>query len=91
MRTANNRKSIFITGAASGMGRETAHLFWQKGWFVGAYDVNAERLRALEAELGADNCVVQRVCGELLILGKSVIRHTQVWSCNRSRPSLSSI
>ncbi len=60
MGTANGRKSIFITGAASGMGRETARLFKQKGWFVGAYDVNIEALRALESELGADNCVVRR-------------------------------
>ena len=29
------RKTIFITGAASGMGRETALLFASKGWFVG--------------------------------------------------------
>src|ERR1017187_6017682 len=61
MGIANNRKSIFITGAASGMGRETARLFRQKGWFVGAYDVNAEGLCALEAELGAGNCVVRRL------------------------------
>lgn len=50
-----NRKSIFITGAASGMGRETALLFAGKGWFVGAYDVNGAGLDALKAEIGADN------------------------------------
>lgn len=61
MGSANGRKSIFVTGAASGMGRETARLFKQKGWFVGAYDVNIEGLRVLEAELGADNCVVRRL------------------------------
>jgi NAD(P)-dependent dehydrogenase (short-subunit alcohol dehydrogenase family) len=61
MGTASGRKSIFITGAASGMGRETARLFRQKGWFVGAYDVHAEGLRALEAELGPDNCLVRRL------------------------------
>src|SRR5215470_4838361 len=61
MGTANGRKSIFITGAASGMGRETARLFRQKGWFIGAYDVNADGLRALEKELGPDNCVVRRL------------------------------
>ena len=59
MGTANGRKSIFITGAASGMGRETARLFREKGWFIGGYDVNADGLRALEKELGADNCVVR--------------------------------
>ena len=34
MGKANGRKSIFITGAASGMGRETAKLFAGKGWYV---------------------------------------------------------
>lgn len=59
MGRANGRKSIFITGAASGMGRETARLFAGKGWFVGCYDVNSAGLTALEAELGADNCIVR--------------------------------
>ena len=57
MGTANGRQSIFITGAASGMGRETAKLFHGKGWFVGAYDVNETGLKSLEAELGAENCI----------------------------------
>lgn len=46
------QKSIFITGGASGIGRATAILFHQKGWFVGAFDVDADALKALEAELG---------------------------------------
>lgn len=61
MSKASGRKSIFITGAASGMGRETARLFHQKGWFVGGYDVNVEGLKTLEAELGAADCVVGRL------------------------------
>ena len=61
MGQANGRQSIFITGAASGMGRETARLFSGKGWFVGGYDVNEPGLAALEAELGADNCIVRRL------------------------------
>jgi NAD(P)-dependent dehydrogenase (short-subunit alcohol dehydrogenase family) len=58
---ARGRKSIFITGAASGMGRETAKLFHEKGWFVGAYDVNVDGLRTLEQELGSDNCTISRL------------------------------
>jgi NAD(P)-dependent dehydrogenase (short-subunit alcohol dehydrogenase family) len=58
---ARGRKSIFITGAASGMGRETATLFSRKGWFVGAFDVNEEGLKTLEQELGSDNCLVGRL------------------------------
>ncbi len=59
MAKAGDRKSIFITGAASGMGLETARLFAKGGWFVGGYDVNKEGLAALEQELGSDNCVVR--------------------------------
>jgi NAD(P)-dependent dehydrogenase (short-subunit alcohol dehydrogenase family) len=58
---ARGRKSIFITGAASGMGRETAKLFAAKGWFVGAYDINTDGLKTLEQELGGDNCLTGRL------------------------------
>jgi NAD(P)-dependent dehydrogenase (short-subunit alcohol dehydrogenase family) len=37
---SENRKSIFITGGASGLGREVARYFAAKGWFVGLADVN---------------------------------------------------
>lgn len=37
---ADNRKSIFITGGASGLGREVARFFAGKGWFVGIADIN---------------------------------------------------
>ena len=57
----SNRKSIFITGAASGMGRETAKLFAGHGWFVGAYDVDVAGLATLEAELGAANGIFARL------------------------------
>ncbi|ATQ44365.1 SDR family oxidoreductase [Caulobacter mirabilis] len=52
MNQANGRKAIFITGAASGMGLETARLFASEGWFVGGVDVNDEGLASLKAELG---------------------------------------
>ena len=61
MSEATTRKSIFITGAASGMGRETARLFCERGWFVGAYDVNHEGLLALQEELGRDACLIRRL------------------------------
>ena len=60
MTTAGTRKSIFITGAASGMGLETARLFAAGGWFVGGYDINEAGLAALKTELGANNCIVRR-------------------------------
>lgn len=35
------RKAIFITGGGSGIGRATAQLFGERGWFVGLADLNA--------------------------------------------------
>ena len=61
MGKSNGRQSIFITGAASGMGRETARLFAAQGWFVGGFDVNEAGLSDLQAELGAENCLVRRL------------------------------
>ena len=61
MGKANGRKAIFITGAASGMGRETAKLFAGKGWFIGAFDVNGSGLLSLEQELGSQNCMIRRL------------------------------
>jgi NAD(P)-dependent dehydrogenase (short-subunit alcohol dehydrogenase family) len=58
---ARGRKSIFITGGASGMGRETAKLFAEKGWFVGAFDVNEPGLQTLQQELGTDNCFIGKL------------------------------
>lgn len=58
---ARGRKAIFITGAASGMGRETARLFHAKGWFVGLADLNLEGLRVVEQEIGGDNCLLMRL------------------------------
>jgi NADP-dependent 3-hydroxy acid dehydrogenase YdfG len=55
MTTANGRKSIFITGAASGIGAETARYFSKRGWFCGLYDVNEMGLKSVAAELGAGN------------------------------------
>ncbi len=55
------KKSIFITGAASGMGRATALLFAQHGWLVGAYDLDVEGLDSLKTEIGADRGVFARL------------------------------
>lgn len=52
---AEPRRSILITGAASGIGRATARLFARTGWFVGCLDVNAAALDALRDELGAES------------------------------------
>lgn len=50
-----------VTGAASGMGRATAHLFADEGAKVAILDINGERLDAVAAE-------IQSVGGEVLAL-----------------------
>ena len=52
-----HRKSIFITGGASGIGRACAEHFAHQGWFVGLYDVNVDGVAALAQKLGADHAV----------------------------------
>ncbi len=54
-------KSIFITGAGSGMGREGAKLFHAKGWRVGAVDRNGDGLATLQEELGGDRLWTRQV------------------------------
>lgn len=49
-----SQQAIFITGAASGIGRETALLFAQRGWRVGAADVDEAGLQSLAKEIGGD-------------------------------------
>jgi NAD(P)-dependent dehydrogenase (short-subunit alcohol dehydrogenase family) len=49
------RKSIFITGAASGIGLATAKRYAKEGWFVGLADVNRAGLDAALAAIGKDN------------------------------------
>ena len=47
-------KSIFITGAGSGIGRAGATLFHVNGWRVGAVDRNDDGLATLSQELGSE-------------------------------------
>jgi len=58
---ARDRKSIFVTGGASGIGRATCRLFAERGWFVGAYDIDEAGLASLEQELGSENCLTRRL------------------------------
>jgi len=70
-------KIVLVTGAASGMGRATAHLFADEGAHVIVTDLGAERVEAVVAEIHAsggsargwemsvtDSAAVRRVVGE---------------------------
>ena len=54
-----NKKTILITGAASGIGRETALFFAKKDWYVGLFDINEDGLKNLATEIGSSNCFYQ--------------------------------
>ncbi len=58
---STNKPSIFITGAAVGIGKATAELFAAKGWFVGLFDVDEDGLQTLKAQLGEDACMAMRM------------------------------
>jgi NADP-dependent 3-hydroxy acid dehydrogenase YdfG len=58
MTQSGGRKSIFITGAASGIGAETARYFSKRGWYCGLYDVNSASLAQVADEIGMKNCHV---------------------------------
>jgi NADP-dependent 3-hydroxy acid dehydrogenase YdfG len=51
MRCMSAKKSVFITGAAAGIGRATALSFARKGYFVGAYDIDEVGLKMLAEEI----------------------------------------
>ncbi len=46
-------RAIFVTGAASGIGRATALLFGRRGFKVGCYDVDVEGAHAVAREIGS--------------------------------------
>lgn len=45
-------RSIFISGAAQGIGAAVARLFYQKGYKVGIYDINTVQAEQLAQQLG---------------------------------------
>lgn len=55
------RRYIFITGAASGIGRATALRFAREGWAVGAFDLDQAGLDSLRTEIGEDQCRTGRL------------------------------
>ena len=45
-------QSIFISGAAQGIGAAIARLFYQQGYQVGIYDINEAQAQILADQLG---------------------------------------
>lgn len=54
MTRSAGQKTIFITGAASGIGAATAKYFAERGWFCGLYDVNETGLAEVARAIGED-------------------------------------
>lgn len=59
--SADGRKSIFITGAASGIGLATAKRFASEGWFVGLADIDATGLKLAQGAIGPANCTTHKL------------------------------
>lgn len=56
-----NRKTIFITGGASGIGRAVALKFGGQGWFVGIADINETGARETAAMLPAGQSTTHKL------------------------------
>jgi len=56
-----NRRFIFITGAASGIGRATSLRFARENWSIGAFDLDETGLETLRNEIGEDKCLTGRL------------------------------
>ena len=61
MTSTTARRSIFITGAAAGIGRAVALRFAAAGWFVGLADVDEQAVQALALALGAERGLAARL------------------------------
>ncbi|WP_430334091.1 SDR family oxidoreductase [Rhodococcus sp. ACT016] len=51
--SGTSRPTVFVTGAAAGIGRATALAFAGRGYVVGAYDVDEDGLESLRGEIVA--------------------------------------
>ena len=55
------RRSIFITGGGSGIGRAVAQHFAARGWFIGLADISQSGMDETEALLPANSCYKHRL------------------------------
>ena len=59
--SADQQKSIFITGGAGGMGMATGRLFAEQGWFVGLFDLDEAALDRAREAFDDSQCLVRRL------------------------------
>jgi NAD(P)-dependent dehydrogenase (short-subunit alcohol dehydrogenase family) len=55
------RKAIFITGGGSGIGRATAQLFADRGWFIGLADIDEAGMVETARLIGLENASIHRL------------------------------
>jgi NAD(P)-dependent dehydrogenase (short-subunit alcohol dehydrogenase family) len=67
----SDRKAVFITGAASGIGLATAKKFAAEGWLVGLSDIDEAGLKTAKAALGGDNAA---------FTARHDVRHEDQWN-----------
>ena len=53
-----SNNTVFVTGAAAGIGRAICELFVKNGWIVGAADIDIEGLKLLRNQLGEKQCKI---------------------------------
>lgn len=59
--STTTRPTLFVTGAAAGIGRAVAERFLQAGWFVGLYDVDEAGVQAMQRQWGPEKCIAARL------------------------------
>jgi len=55
------RPTLFVTGAAAGIGRAVAERFLKAGWFVGLFDIDEAGLQSLQQLWGPEHCLMARL------------------------------
>jgi NAD(P)-dependent dehydrogenase (short-subunit alcohol dehydrogenase family) len=70
--TAHSSPTVFISGAAAGIGRATAVLFAQRGYRVGAYDVDLAGLASLRDEIS--------IRGGDILIGQLDVSSAEDWA-----------